>query len=48
MLEAVRPRVAGLLADTADAPPDGQELVVAPAFARAGLVGALALALNAG
>jgi fructokinase len=42
MLEAVRPLVAGLLADTVGAP---QELVVAPAFASAGLVGALALAL---
>jgi fructokinase len=42
MLEAVRPRVGELLADTVGGPAD---LVVAPAFARAGLVGALALAL---
>jgi fructokinase len=47
MLAAVRPRVAALLADTVGAPAGGQELVVAPAFARAGLVGALALALSA-
>jgi fructokinase len=45
MLEAVRPRVRDLLADTVGGP---AELVVAPAFARAGLVGALALALDAG
>jgi fructokinase len=49
MIERVRALLIEALADTVGRPadaPEAQELVVAPAFARAGLVGALGLALR--